>query len=318
MASPPSEEIQRDLGFGSVVSTESHQRLLNRDGSFNVARHGLRFWSSLSLYHALLTMSWPRFLLTASAVYLALNLAFAGAYALCGPEAIEGTVAVLGDGAFPRGFLFSVETLSTVGYGHLVPASIPAVAVMTAESLVGLFSLALATGLIFARFSRPTAKIAYSRRAVVAPYRDGAGLMFRIVNLRKSQIIELQAKLTLVRVTQKHGHWKRTYDVLPLERQRVTFFPLAWTIVHPIDEKSPLWGLGDEDLQKSRAEFLVLLSGVDEVFSQIVHSRTSYTANDVVWNARFAPMFDHSSTTHAVGIDVALLDEVVPVAESSP
>ena len=317
MPASPQEEVQRDLGFGAVVSSESRQRLLNHDGSFNVVRHGLRFWSSLSLYHWLLTMSWPRFLLTLAGGYVAVNVAFAGAYLLCGSEAVAGDEPALGGRSFLRAFFLSVETLSTVGYGRMVPASLASHLVMTVESLAGMLCVALATGLVFARFSRPTAKIEFSRNAIVGPYRGGTGLMFRVVNLRQAQLFEVEVKVLLAQVNHRDGRWIRTYDFLSLERERVAFFPLSWTVVHPIREDSPLWGMTAEDLRACRGEILIQLAGIDEVFSQSVHSRTSYTAEEVVWNVRFARMFDHAPTSDTVGIDVGRLHDLVSVDERS-
>lgn len=185
----------RDLGFGTVVAGDSRQRLLNRDGSFNVQRRGLRLGSSLSLYHLLLTTSWTRFMGFVVGSYLVCNGVFGVAFMLCGPDALSG-----GDGAgFARAFFFSVETFSTIGYGVIGPVGMAANLVVTAEALVGLLWLALATGLLFARFSRPTAKVLFSRTAVIAPYRGITAFEFRIANVRSSQLIEVEAKVIFAR-----------------------------------------------------------------------------------------------------------------------
>ncbi len=171
------EEI-RDLGFGSVVAREIRQRLLNRDGSFNVARTGLRMSSSLSLYHALLTTTWTRFMGLVVLSYVLLNAGFGLAFVLIGPDALQGPLPGVGGTGFARAFFFSVETFSTIGYGNLGPAGLAANLVVTVEALVGLLWLALATGLLFARFSRPTARILFSRTAVIAPYRGVRAFQF--------------------------------------------------------------------------------------------------------------------------------------------
>lgn len=271
----------RDLGFGAVVADSSRQRLLNRDGSFNVQRKGLAWRHIVSLYYTLLSLTWPRFILLTGLAYLATNGIFAVAYLLAGPGALEGT---LSDRPFLQAYFFSVATLSTVGYGNIAPLSLSAHLLVTLEIMVGLFGVAVVAGLVFTRFSRPMAEIVFSRQAVVAPYQDMTALMFRIANLRRSQIIELSAKVLFSRfeVDERGQKHRRFYD-LALERSKVTFFPLSWTIVHPIDEESPLNGEGMQSCLSAEAEFLVLLSGIDESFSQTVHARTSYLSNEIVW-----------------------------------
>jgi inward rectifier potassium channel len=285
-----SAEELRDLGFGSVISQEQEIRLLNRDGTFNVAREGLGFWTSLSSYHALLTMSWPKFISLITVAYILVNALFAVAYLLCGPGALENTT-THASARFLEEYFFSVHTFATIGYGYIVPKSLAANIVVTIEALVGLLGFALATGLIFARFSRPTAKILYSEAAVISPYRDKTAFEFRITNGRDNQLIELGAEVLLTRFELVDGKPIRRYYPLQLERSKVTFFPLTWTIVHPIDDSSPLKGATEDQLLASNAEFLILLKGIDETFSQTVHSRSSYKANEVVWNAKFANVF---------------------------
>jgi inward rectifier potassium channel len=290
IAQPYTREELRDLGFGSVVAQEQKIRLLNRDGSFNVAREGLGLWSSLSSYHALLTMSWPKFISLITVAYLLVNALFAVAYMLCGPGALENTT-THASARFLEEYFFSVHTFATIGYGYIVPMTLAANAVVTVEALVGLLGFALATGLIFARFSRPTAQILYSEAAVIAPYRETTAFEFRVTNARSNQLIEVQAEVLLSRFENVDGTAIRRFYPLSLERNKVTFFPLTWTVVHPIDDSSPLKGATREELVSSHAEFLILLTGIDETFSQTVHSRTSYRAEEVVWNAKFANVF---------------------------
>ncbi len=305
----------RDLGFGAVVATSSRRRLLNRDGSFNVQRHGLGWRSTLSLYHSLLEMSWPRFILVALIAYLAANSLFALAYLLAGPDALEGMGAESAGELLLQGFLFSVHTLSTIGYGHIIPVSLAANLLMTIEAVVGLFGLALGTGLIFARFSRPRANIVFSRSAVIAPYRGATAFEFRIVNIRRSQLVDLEAKVLLSRrESTENGRTKRRFHELELERRRVTFFPLSWTIVHPIDKESPLWGVTAQELADSDPEFLILLSGTEETFSQIVHARTSYKADEIIWQAHFTNMFERRAPDAPLAIDVSRIHDVEPAA----
>lgn len=300
---------ERDLGFGSVVTRESRKRLLNRDGTFNVERRGLRLFQSLSLYHTLLSISWPRFLATLVGSYVVINIVFAFAYLACGHGALNTPPTGMPEGAFLQAFFFSVETFGTIGYGNIYPIGTVPNFVMVVEALTGLLVLAMSTGLIFARFSRPTARIRFSRYAVIAPYRGITALMLRIVNERSNQIVEVDAQILFSRRAEDDGT-SRVFDELGLERRHVVFFPLAWTIVHPIDETSPLYGLTADDLRSVDAEFLVLLKGIDDTFSQTVHARSSYTAGELAWDAQFVSMFNPPTPDGVVSIDMERLDTI--------
>jgi inward rectifier potassium channel len=300
----------RDLGFGSVVASESRERLLNRDGSFNVDRTGLSFWSSFSLYHSLLNMSWLKFLSALTIFYILTNGLFAFAYMLCGRGSLVRSVGDISGAGFLDAFFFSVQTFSTIGYGNLSPVGFAANMIVTVEALVGLLGVALATGLIFARFSRPTAKVIFSSKAVIAPYREMSAFMFRVTNGRRSQLIELRATVLFARFEEIDGGRVRRFYPLNLERDRVVFFPLSWTVVHPIDEASPLRGLTEEDLLNSEAEFLVLFTGIDETFSQRVHTRSSYQADEVIWNARFRDIYNRSANSHLLTVDIRRLHDI--------
>jgi inward rectifier potassium channel len=214
-------------------------------------------------------------------------------------------------GRFGQAFFFSVETFATIGYGQIAPNGVPANVVVTVEALVGLMYQALATGLLFARFTRPTAAVLFSDRAVVAPYNEGQALMFRIVNRRRNEIIQLEAQVLLSAMEPDgRGGAVRRYTALALERNKVTFFPLSWTIVHPIDGASPMTGRTREELERAEAEILVLLTGVDEALEQTVHARSSYRADEIVWNARFQSMFLTASRGDRVSVDISRVHEI--------
>ena len=304
-------ELDRDLGFGSMVSKGSHQRLLNRDGTFNVSRDGPGFVRSLNSYHWLLTMSWSRFLTLMAAVYLVLNAVFALGFMACGPGALIRGAGIVSNGPFLDAFFFSVQTFATIGYGEISPVGPAANALVTFEAFLGLLAVALATGLIFARFARPQARIRFSRHAVIAPYAGTTALELRIVNTWDSELIELQCELTLSRFEGEGDERTRQFYPLALERSRVALFPLSWTIVHPIDQSSPLRNETPESLLASHAEVFVLLTGVEETFSQAVHARSSYTADEILWNMRFANVFEPASG-RGIRIDVSRLDQVIP------
>ncbi len=310
----------KDLGFGSKVTQQSQARLLNRDGSFNVNRFGLRFLESASVYHWMLTVGWGKFYAVIALGYLTINIIFATAYYSCGPDALLIGGHVMSNRLIEC-FFFSIQTLSTIGYGRVSPVGVPANTLVAIEALTGLLGLAFATGLSFARFSRPNAKIIFSKRAVIAPYRGIQGFQFRIINARTSQIIEMDIKVVMSRLetnqvsaigaaasTGAAGIVRRFYE-LPLERHHVPFFPLNLTVVHPIDESSPLNGFTKQSLIESDVEFIVLLSGVEETFVQQVHTRSSYKAHEVIVGAKFADMYIKMPNGD-FGVDVKRLHEI--------
>jgi inward rectifier potassium channel len=306
---PDEGDRELELGFGSVVSRRAERRLLNRDGTFNVQRKGLGFWESIPLYHVLLEMTWPRFVILAGAAYLALNLFFALGYASVGTQAVSGGVGITFGERLWEAFFFSVQTSSTLGYGSLTPNGLLANVLVTIEALAGLLSFGLMSGLMFARFARPTVRVLFSEVAVVAPYRAASAFMFRLINRRSTQISDLQVRVIFVR-RRKEGPG-REYHQLDLERSRVAFFPLAWTVVHPIEGGSPMAALSERDLIECDAEFLVLLQGFDETFSQTVHARTSYRAEEVVFGARFSSMFHPGTDAPGeVSVDVKRLHDI--------
>jgi inward rectifier potassium channel len=314
-ASPATREQDefRDLGFGAEVARGTRRRLLNRDGTFNVALEGLDPLASLSLYHWLLTISWPRFLLFLSGTYLVANTFFAFAFLALGPNALQSASGSFANEPFLRAFFFSVDTFATIGYGNIIPVGATANWLVTIEALLNIMGVALATGVIFARFSRPSARIIYSRNAIVAPYRGIEALEFRIANARSSQLIEVGVQLILTRLEHVGTAVVRKFYDLPLERNRVVFFPLSWTVVHPIDSASPMAGMTQADLVATNAELLVLLTGIDETVSQSVHSRSSYRAEEIVWGAKFANMFMRDQSEGIMGMDLNKIHDIEPV-----
>ena len=306
------KEVERDLGFGSVVTGQSRERLLNADGTFNVERTGLPFLSSLNLYHVLITMRWRTFLLLVLILYFVSNVTFGSLYASVGSSALVDTSAVPMPNMLIRGFFFSVQTFATIGYGTIQPVGIVPNLLVTIESYYSLLANALITGLVFARFARPTAKIIFSDVAVIAPYRDIEGLMFRLVNGRRSQLIEVEAKVLFARFVDDNGRSVRRFDFLELERRKVTFLPLAWTVVHPINESSPLYGLSSEDYIRTDAEILILLTGIDETFSQVVHTRSSYKPDEIRCGHKFVNLYNEVEDGQPISIDIRKLSLVVP------
>lgn len=304
----------RDLGFGSILAQESRQRFLNRDGSFNVRRVGMPKYSFVNVYHLLLTMTWARFLLLVASLYFVQNVTFAVLYLLCGPDALVDATGTPTEDKFWRAFFFSVHTFATIGYGTIQPVGYAANFLVTIESYVSMLAQALVTGVVFARFARPTARIVFSENAVIAPYQDITAFMFRIVNARSNQLIQVKAQVIFSRFVEENGKKVRRFDQLTLERPLVTFFSLSWTIVHPIDEQSPLYGCTAEDLHRSDAEFLILLSASDETFAQTVHARSSYKTDEILWNVKFSDIYVRDQEMKVTTIDVRKLSKVDEVS----
>ncbi len=280
-----------DPGLTTQFSGEL-RRTINGDGSFNVKREGLR-WRDANPYLMLIDTTWTRFLLIVLAGFLTVNVIFALLYLMIGIENLKGLESDMG--AFANAFFFSVHTLTTVGYGNVYPQGPWANVISSMEAATGLMLFAIATGLLYGRFSRPSARILYSKNALVAPYQDGTSLQFRVTNARKNVLMNMDAHVLLMTVESSDGELQRSFVDLPLERSSVYFFALTWTIVHPIDSDSPLFGKTREDLAKQSAELLILIQGFDDTFSQEVHSRYSYRHDEIVWGAKFIPAFkvDH-------------------------
>ncbi|AZI42601.1 transporter [Deinococcus psychrotolerans] len=318
--SPKLTETPHDLGLGRVVAEQSGERFLNKDGSFNVQRRGMG-WQSISLYGALLTVPWNLFFLTMGALYLALNALFGLIYFGLGSGALSEEP-LMGMGRYLACFFFSVQTFGTIGYGHVYPLSVAANTVVTVEAFVSLLGVALATGVLFARFSRPQSRILFSQVAVIAPFEGGKALMFRLINGRRSQL--MNAKVEAVHTqfeTLPDGRRVRRFKRLQLERAEVTLFPLAWTVVHPITQDSPYWHTTLEALREADAEIMVVFSATDEAVQQNIHARSSYKIHEFRWNHRFADLYRRTRDGHLY-VDAerlhdteAILEEVAPSLE---
>jgi inward rectifier potassium channel len=286
---------ENDLGFGPQPVMKN-QPLLNKDGSVNIKRKGLATFNTADTYHTLITMSWPKFWLVVLSGYLITNLIFASIYVMIGSESLDGASAHNGMSHFLDSFFFSAQTISTVGYGHISPKGVTANSVAAFESMMGLLAFALATGLLYGRFSKPSAKIIYSENILVSPYREnGQGLMFRLANIRRNVLIDLFVEVIFSYNEIVNGEPVRRFFPLKLERRNVSLLTLNWTVVHPLNEDSPMIDMTDEELVSAEASISVLLKAFDDTFSQTVHSRAAYQANDIVRGAKFAPMFNRDN-----------------------
>jgi len=292
------------------------RRTINDDGSFNVLRRGSS-WRNVHAYLFLLNVGWPVFVLLLLAAYFVTNVVFALIYWRFAESELLGNTAATPWGRFLNDFFFSAHTLTTVGYGNIAPNGVAANLVSSIEAFVGLMAFALATGLLFGRFSRPSARIGFSRNLLVTPYADGMSLQFRVVNLRPNPLIDLDARVLLMTVERSSGDvLRRVYKPLALERPAIMFLPLSWTIVHPLDEASPLRDVSRDSCAGSEAELLILIKAWDDTFSQTVHARYSYRCDEFLWDYRFAPAF-HVNDEGTLVLDVDKVSDVAPVTAGS-
>ncbi|MFY0688329.1 MAG: potassium transporter [Cyclobacteriaceae bacterium] len=277
----------RETGFGSK-GFENSDRLINKDGRFNVIRSGGGI-ATFSLYHWLINISWTGFFVFVISSYAFVNFVFASIYFMIGSDQLSDTSA---SNAFWECFFFSTQTLTTVGYGRISPIGNTAGLVASFEAMIGLLGFAFATGLMYGRFSKARSKIFFSRCALVSPYENINGLMVRAANSRKNQLIEMSAKMLYSRLDFSGPEPKRKYQQLNLEIDFITMFPMPWTIVHPINEESPLFNKSPRDLANEKAEFILILKGLDDTFNQFVNQITSYKYDEVAFGRKFLPMYD--------------------------
>lgn len=263
------------------------------------------------LYHWLLVISWPHFLVLVGLFYLSTNALFALGYFFVG----DG-IANARPGSYRDLFFFSVQTLSTVGYGSMYPETLPTQILVTFEIMLGLVLIAILTGLMFARFALPTARVIFSEVAVIFDYNGVPTLMFRAANQRSNQILEAQVQVTLMRneVSLEGYHFRRFYD-LNLLRSRTPVFGLSWSVMHPLDPNSPLYHATPHSLSHLQAEIWVTLTGLDETLSQTVHARHVYLVKDILWDMRFVDIFRQDSEGKTT-IDLNLFHDVIPAVKN--
>ncbi|MFI2744310.1 ion channel [Zhouia sp. PK063] len=294
-----------DLGLDTKSACDKSYRALNKNGSFNVVKKNVSFLERLNSYHSLVSMPWLHFFGVILLGYFCINIVFALLYMLIGVHHLTGITATTPLTSFMEAFFFSAQTITTLGYGRVAPVGMFANIVAASESMLGLLTFALATGLMYGRFSKPTPAIKYSDHAVMAPYQNGHGFMFRIVNPKKNELLEVEVTLTLS--LKKQNDQGRDFHLLEVERNKVSFFPTMWTVVHPISTESPLHEITAEEMLSRGAEFIVIIKAFDESFSQTVYSRTSYIATEIKWNERFVYLTEQFG--NGLMVDVSRINE---------
>ena len=283
-----------NTGFGANSGVEGG-RLVNPDGSNNLKKRGIPVWERTSMYHTLLRMKRSHFFFFVLCLYTSINLFFAVVYFATGVEHLVG-----GDGAktftgkFMEAFFFSSQTLTTVGYGRVAPSGMLTNSIASVESLIGILVFAVMTGLIYGRFSRPRAYLLFSPSVLISPYKDGKALMLRMATYKNNHLTDVDAQATLALHVKEHGKTVTKFYPLPLELARIQSLALSWTIVHNITDESPLYHYTKEQVAETQMEVIVTVRAFDDHFSNIVQQRTSYSYNQVVYGAKFLPMFERS------------------------
>jgi inward rectifier potassium channel len=303
-----------DTGFGSNADSYGG-RFINRDGSFNLRKEGRPFLTRYSIFHHMLTMPRWKFISILVLFYLIINLLYAVIYLMIGIDQLQGVIAQTSWGKFKEAYFFSTETFTTVGYGRVNPMGDGANFVAAIESFNGFLSFALATGLMFGRFSRPRAFLSFRDDALIHPYKGGTGLMFRFVSYKDNHTLtDVQIRVNIgLKVQENGGPAEYKYYDLELERSKVESLPMNWTVVHPITEKSPLQGFTHEDMKVADVELYVLIRAFDDIYSNIVQQRTSYTFDEIKFNRKFKPMYRESEDGRTTILELHKLNEFVEV-----
>lgn len=258
-------------------------------------------------YHWILSLSWPRFVGLIALAYIAINLIFATLYSLGG-----ACIAAMTPGSFPEAFFFSVQTLATVGYGHMYPQTLFGHVVTTIEIMSGMFWLAVMTGLIFVRFSRPTARILFSKSAVICPFDGRPALMLRVANLRHQSMVEAEFRIMMLRDEKiQEGEIARRFYSLKLDFDRLIMFPAALTLRHFIDEKSPLYGATPASLEASDTRLMASVVCVETVIPAAVQSQQDYHWRDIRFGQRFVEIY-HELDDGRLTVDYGRLHETEP------
>jgi inward rectifier potassium channel len=306
----PFSKQNNDTGFASNSKDLLGGRFLNKDGSYNLVKEGMPFRKRFSIFHDMLNLPTWKFITVILVFFLLMNFIFALVYFFIGPEQLEGLTLGSKWRIFKEMFYFSTQTLTTVGYGHVNPSGDAANIVAGIEALTGFLSLAIATGLIYGRFSKPQSYLKFSDYALISPYKGGTGLMFRFAAFKdKHTLTELEIRVNTGLLILENDVPSYKYFSLELERTKVESMPMSWTVVHPIDEKSPFYGFTDSDMKASDVELYVMLRGFDDVFSNYVQQRTSYTFDEILFNRKFVPMFRESDDGKTTILELHKLNE---------
>lgn len=287
-------KTDENSGFGTNANSYGG-RFVNKNGTANIEKRGMNFLRRISWYHTMIDMPNWKFLLILFSFYVVINLIFAVLYYAIGIEHLDGIAqsqSILTQ--FGQAYFFSAQTFTTVGYGHISPNGFLTSALSAAEALIGLLSFAIATGLFFGRFSKPTAFLKFSHNALISPYKEQKALMIRLVPFKNTNFTDAAAKITLGMSVEENGTRTNKFYKLDLELDRINALSLSWTLVHAITEESPLYNFTEDDFKRTHGEILVFITTFDDMFSNTVAARTSYTFNEIIYGAKFETMYNRS------------------------
>ena len=301
-------KTESNTGFGSNA-TNYGGRFINKDGTPNVEKRGIGFFEKISWYHLLLDMSNLKFIALLFIFFIGINFIFASIYYCIGIENLNGISGNSVVEEFLGSYFFSTQTFTTVGYGHISPKGFLTSAIASFEALIGLLSFALATGLFYARFSKPKAHLLFSSEALISPFNNATALMIRIAPHKNTSFTDAEAKVTLGLTTLENGQKANKFYILDLEYEKINSLTLSWTIVHPITEESPLYGFTNEDFENADGEIIIFIKTFDDRYSTTVTARSSYTFREVKYGAKFIPMYSRDEAHHMTILSLDKLNE---------
>ena len=300
-----------NTGFGSNAASYGG-RFLNQDGTPNIEKKGIGFFARVSWFHSMLTISGWRFFLIILFFYIFVNLLFTLVYYFIGVEHLVGLKTSSESEKLIEAFFFSTQTYTTVGYGRISPTGFLMNAVSSFHALIGLLSFAVATGLMYGRFSLPKAFIKFAENAVIAPYKEGSALMIRLTPYKNTTLTDAETKFTLVIMTDEQGKTSNQFFTLSLELRSINALTLSWTVVHPITKESPLYNFTKEDFSNSKGEIIVFVKAFDDKFSNTVIARTSYTFQEIIYGSKYVPMFYRDNEKDITILDLDKLSVTEP------
>lgn len=302
------KKAKSELNSGFGVNPNNYGgRFVNKNGNANVEKVGVGFFEGISWYHTMLNIPRWKFFFIIILFYFIVNLVFASIYSIIGVEHLKGVTSVNAIDKFGQAFFFSVQTFTTVGYGHVSPSGFITSFVAAVEALLGLLSFAIATGLFYGRFSRPKAFLKFSDVALIAPYKDEKALMIRLAPYKNTNLMDAEAKIMLALNLEENGSQVNKFYNLQLEFDKINALTLSWTLVHPITSESPLYNFNKDDYSNLSGEILVFLKAFDDMFSATVVRRTSYTFKELVYNAKYNPMYTKNSHNTKTILNLELL-----------
>ncbi|WP_301922447.1 ion channel [Ferruginibacter sp.] len=301
---------QINTGFG-INTSDYGGRFINKNGLPNIEKRGIDYFGRISWYHTMQQMPRWKFLCILFLFYFGMNFLFAIVYIIIGINHLQGIMADSMLGKFGEAYFFSAQTFTTVGYGRISPKGFATSAVAAFEALIGLLSFALATGLFYGRFSKPKAFVRFSNNAVLAPFNNGLAIMMRVASYKNNNLIDVEAKVIVGIIMEENGLPKNKFFSLELEYEKVNSLTLSWTIVHPITENSPFYKFTAEDFAHAKGEVLIFFKAFDDMFSNTVAARTSYTLQELVVGAKFEPMYHRDKERNTTILELDKLNSYI-------